>query len=132
MRACAILACVFAAGLVRSLTHTDIFIYAVQIGKPETDVKTIYSADGYFIWYNGTSLFDDIVYWYAFKRTSENAFEIEGFLAPETTPLLRAWTGIGIGQRGDAWAATYWNFIAPLTLLSAWLLLSKPRKPILS
>jgi hypothetical protein len=55
------------------------------------------------------------------KWTRESTFEIPGF----TFVTARAdWNDI----RMSVWIVPYWSLVIPLTLVSAWLLVSKPRR----
>lgn len=55
---------------------------------------------------------------------------IEEMINPN--PWEREWCGFGVYETSSpllvkAWKFPYWSIVIPLTLLSAWLLLSKPR-----
>jgi hypothetical protein len=50
-----------------------------------------------------------------------------GFEIADNRRMGHSWTGQLWAVQVVFWKLSYWWFIAPLTLLSAWLLLSKPR-----
>ena len=133
------LACVYMAGWVRSLTDEDCFCRVQRLGNTE-----LISADGSIGWrqvvllYSNTStsmghpangysrrksrpiqLFPIVSAYH--KWDSDLDFRFAGFAF---VSALATWNDI----RSSIWIIPYWSIVLPLTLLSAWLLLSPPRK----
>ena len=93
------LACVFAAGWVRSQYKADVFIMPLN----ESSNGVISSRNGEIQW--ATAEFNHI----------GKPYEPDGLTELKNLPtVLRS--------------VPYWPIVIPLTLLSAWLLLSKPRQ----
>lgn len=120
-----VLACVFATGWIRSLSTTDFFHCVSQEGSA-SDLGL--SIGGYLGW----------EYWYDLPRP---ALRIPKWVSSDPMPIhrlaedhdmtwrVKCW-GIEIGTvAGDTEFVFVWYgwIVVPLTLLSAYLLLSKPR-----
>jgi len=124
------MACVFAAGWVRSNSVEDLEdVLRVSISKRQTTT---------FKSRNGT------ICWADFDKPEAiagigSAVISDHFGPSESTPASpewqRSWFGISFGQQCDPYDGTrirfcnipHWSIVTPLTLISAYLLLSKPR-----
>lgn len=135
-----VMACVFAAGWVRSFYFMD----AVGFDRDDNTSETFHSDRGQIIWWESSSDFDHTEFslsraWTLLRHGSHRC--------DDGMPQFNIYTswrfkimGIGSGiesalrgeGRGRFIYASYWTFTVPMFLLSAWLLLSKPRmsKPI--
>lgn len=109
-----VFACLFSAGWVRSKTVTDVF---------HLDSARLLSMDGSLLIEEGDFAFGlprwTCSRWESLSETFRIVFEWEWHFL-----------GLGKGAFGDDppyWFVPYWSVVTPLTLLSAWLLLSKPR-----
>lgn len=98
-----ILACVFAAGWVRSYSDPDQIRLQSRMSYVEGNVL------------RSVSLYVEL-----------NEGSIQG--VRRTTRYFGS--GTGVSESSVLWSVPYWSIVDPLTLLSAWLLLSKPRKRI--
>ena len=129
-----VLACLFMAGWVRSLSQADTIALS---GDNVTQNQLISSA--------GTVCWDHISLKGVNGFPSNNADVIFAILVSERPKRRvfwqRSWCGFETGQyispqfgpvRGliwRNWQIPYWSIVIPLTLLSAYQLLSRPRKP---
>jgi hypothetical protein len=127
------LACVFAAGWVRSFRTEDSFFY--QIGPYVTD--SLFSISGSVGWRRDDDSVCDIVparenFGFQSRRSVGRQFlmysEVERWHWKwRWCGLGRAWGAANSGGDAEILILPYWSIILPLTLLSACLLLSKPR-----
>ena len=127
-----VLACVFAAGWVRSKARFDVIGFPTQ-----GELVRIASSDNslWLSWDNPWSL--NKVLWTigGISRSDPNSTELwDGF------DVVLRWDFVGFhfgkGTRdgnsslsNEIYCVPYWSIVLPLTLLSAYLLLSQPRKP---
>ena len=129
-----VMACVFAAGWVRSRTANDYVII------PTNSAGFLVGSDIHgFCWIKSENL-DYPEVWYELYGPGVS-FE---FNAPYQRPIdynaeatCSQWLGfqaiqinsniLRVRDRDLKWVLPYWSIVIPLTLLSAWLLLSKPR-----
>lgn len=103
-----VMACVFMAAWVRSIQYQDAFF--IYFGARITGIAT---AEGYF------SL--------ASKPSDEYVFHYDSFVVSQ--PIrIGAHVDHATVMLGDPWYFPYWSIVAPLTIFSAWLLLTKPRQ----
>lgn len=127
------MSCVFAAGWVRSLTIED----GLYLSLPDV-LHTFASKSGKFSWEKKSPWLNDKIsismksypaydsdsdeYW-SICDDVEWRFGFWGFdFGAGSVPVIAKY-------RIEQWAFPCWSFVIPLTLLSAWLLLSKPKPP---
>jgi hypothetical protein len=128
------MACGFIIGWVRSLSVMDV----LQIGSGSRTMEHCVSTNGSLIWGRFRTEDPNSVIVFPIWGTSGSS-TIEAFL--EHANLRCNWRSFGFG-RGDLnidsldrsrhtfWMIPYWSIILPLTVLSAFLLLTKPRQSI--
>ena len=132
-----VLACVFAAGWLRSLTIRDVFTFKKdkltiafrsfegglgwQRFTPTSSLaSTGWRSDNNFKfsfsdpWWRFDNIDDDEIDW----RWDRGGFSF-GAASKKNPEFLR--------RRLELWTIPYWSIVIPLTLLSAYLLLTKPR-----
>lgn len=124
-----VLTCMFAAAWIRSLCVNEAIMYR----SDKNTLHDIRSFGGGLIWmttHEGESKIIASNQYQTFKESRfRNPFEsnriwshnILGFEFGELRPSVR---GMSVG----VWVIRYSTFTIPLTLLSAWLLLSKPKR----
>jgi hypothetical protein len=110
-----LLACVFAAGWVRSSGYEDEF--QISIG----DADHVFESRSSKIRWHGIG-----------PLGRESELRIQWHATPLSPPpplklLVRQGSGMARAKYFDVVAVPYWSIVIPLALLSAWLLLSKPR-----
>jgi len=127
------LACLFAAGWVRSRTVIDAF----SVRRSLYSMSTLHSASeelalstlcivspvelGDFPFWSSETIPTDYIFSLPFDPlTVETQYRFLGFYSLKDCP-------VDGGVHIYACGAPYWSIVIPLTLLSAWLLLSKPR-----
>ncbi len=122
-----LMACIFMAGWLRSNVLQDNFAFYSGIHSDDA----LLSADNSLGWYRHSSP-DSIVspfmpYWRTWPFTEiDNVFH--------DPALSRSWRFCGFAsaeferQGIKVWIIPYWSIVIPLTLLAAYLLLSKPNK----
>jgi hypothetical protein len=130
-----VLACVCAVGWVRSLSATDAIL--IPIGDASQDDDTtqgFWSSDsglnwGKFLWPRVRSPVD----FESYNHRQRNEWGVPAYF--QSVDIVWQWRfcGFGIGfsrmtPMASVWVVPYWSVVGPLTLLSAWLLLSKPRQ----
>jgi hypothetical protein len=129
-----VMACVFAAWWLRSFRTEDSFFY--PNGPYITD--SLFSIAGSIGWSRDDESVWDMQrdrrdYGFRSRRSVGRPF----LMYPEVSQWRWAWywngLGCGCGADGngggaDIWIFPYWSIVTPLVLLSAWLLLTKPRK----
>jgi hypothetical protein len=127
------LACVFAAGWVRSLSFDD------DIRLPNS-LRTTYfigSADGRLLcsrWSDLTAKDISVGGW-KYHSEPRDTMSPEDRFRQNENPIIFEWCGFCSAlfkstkspRRFQIWLIPYWSIVIPLTLLSAWLLISKPR-----
>ena len=128
-----LLACMFAAGWVRSLSIEDSIYRVSGVGSPA--IAYVQSTRGCILWWsNSKSYFpanSSGLVW-SFSAAKINSFNIND--DNNRSPWLLKQIGIGIGSRvdigmgRDVWIVPYWPIVIPLSLISAFLLLSKSRR----
>jgi len=130
-----VLACVFALGWVRSLSVIDLVEFPIRMRVD----GTLVSFGGDIVWAQENHPGDSgwkpgVPEWRSFDRSSR--IRPITPLDFETDWNLR-FAGFQVGKHAvQGWqhprvflcVAPYWSIVIPLTLLSAWLLISKPRK----
>ena len=119
-----VLACVFTVGWVRSLLIGDIFnhVASKHIDEDFSSVKGFLSWDRFSYTLEAHNFPTRILWWHPKGRKDLPLSEIN-------------WSFCGISLSEHQWAdhletfliIPYWTLVIPLTLLSAWLLLSKQR-----
>lgn len=117
------LACLFTAGWVRSCFIGD--DCGIRTGKSR--MEWFGSCDQYLLWGHIQSENDETRRWYYSFRATK-------FGDPPADFQWRWHCGdFGFAESSNLGAKfllfPYWSIVVPLTLLSAWLLLSKPRPP---
>jgi len=124
------LALVFTGGWVRSLSVMDVVLF----GSGKYTMEHCVSVDHSLVW--GRLRTDDsrsIIVFPVWETSGSS--NLDAFL--DRANLRCSWRrcGFGVGEmnagpadRHTIWIIPYWSIVIPLTLLSAWLLLSKPRK----
>lgn len=124
-----LMACLFMAGWVRSFNRGD----CVSFYFGSTTTKYLISGSQSLSWESGE---DRVAHrLISFPKLSGYAIVPLGDAPDEYTKWLWRGLGFGIGKiafaSGDNfsfWRVPYWSTVAPLTLLSACLLLSKPKQ----
>ena len=136
-----VLACVFAAGWMRSLTVQDQFF-----GQHHQSVHILISMDGAVSWMRCSPVFLKVpIRWQWISQDSTDRRAVQdtwtnqlvenvdwkwglcGFVfgcasMGRSDLQFGTWT-----QRDEVWQAPYWSIVIPLIIISAYLLLSKPR-----
>jgi hypothetical protein len=118
------MACMFSGGWVRSLYIMDTFAFSHLPNE-----LLLVSGDGVVGWQTISatsigSLFD------GFRWHSQMPRSIEDIFNRAESLNKWHWNGFGVMQLDNSTrlgCIPYWSLVIPLTLLSAWLLLSKPR-----
>lgn len=111
-----VMACIFMAGWFRSFVILDSLAYSgsgrqYQIG----------SWDGYILWMSGVPVSDVELLNFKWDRMTF------GPLIPESE-ISDVFMNSENWKPFVKWTIPYWSVALPLTLVSAWLLLTKPRK----
>ena len=122
------MASMFMAGWVRSFTYCDHVLFASR-GRTE---QTLALLDGLIIWGADDDVSDPLSS-YPEWETDSSLFIREMFF--NRFKIDWQWYGLGScnhhyndGSLAKIWLIPCWFFISPLTVVSAFLLLSKPRK----
>jgi len=141
-----ILACLFMAGWVRSRSVLDRFFYSQQ-----QSMHAMFSMDGVVSWRRLTPFADDLPTgwsqqpkWITSELTQNSRDNYQFYWKDGNVHWHWQWNGFDFGaalfetlsqvpgkanwiRREEIWQFPYWSIVIPLTLLSGWLLLSKPR-----
>ena len=124
-----VMACVFAVGWVRSLTVNE----SINLSSDNFTLHTIYSGESILSWetWRSDTEFD--------PEGFPNFYETHNILTRNPPPYEHEIRFFGFRFAEDRvsldtriWEIPYWSIVLPLTLLSAWLLLSKPRRKLIS
>ena len=113
-----VMACAFLCGWVRSLYATDTVIRSVN-----HTTEGVFSTEGSFGWFKQDH--PEIINRSAFWEASVGEF---GTISDPT--FVWSWNGFSSieSQSGRASSIPYWSIVIPLTLLSAYLIVWKPRQ----
>jgi hypothetical protein len=133
-----VMACVFAAGWVRSQGHFDVVCI-----RWRAECCSIESIGGLFEFRYLTIGDEGTLDWDYFRWDSQDFWipyqdgkpcDYSPFYKGHEVEWQRSWVGFNLGvarygaERYEIFTIPYWSVVIPMTLLSAWLLLSKPRK----
>ena len=118
-----LMACVFVAMWLRSLLVQDIISFPIGYAT----ARKIKSTDGYLIIRKSFAQRVQVSSWPIWEV--HEPIRLEEIAAKSNDSRMWRFCGIDVFERGLFvwWVISYWVGIIPLTLLSAWLLLSKPR-----
>ena len=133
-----VMACVFMAGGARSELRFD----TLEINGGETTLS-ISSLGGEFHWVRVFPPYAQRSQWYSGKLTEVYGFQVDGNGVREQQDFWEGadvewrtdWAGfhfgggVSTGGHAECYCIPYWSIVIPLTLFSAYLLLSKPHKP---
>lgn len=109
-----VMACVFSAGWVRSQNWID-----VLCPQSSSDLKAVSGCHGF-----------GFMYGRFFMEQENDDLRFVGHYSKHYSNQLYQWTRFqetGLSLYGQGLFIRYWLIVIPLTLLSAWLLLSNPR-----
>lgn len=131
-----LISCVFMVGWVRSQNFVDLVVFPGKIFPKGNSIFSCASTDSAVecqrLWGDSdASNFSGV--WKSFPNDAhQRAHRHDGYISE----WHRGWCGFLIDEgrwgqptthRLRVWVVPYWSIVIPLTLLSAWLLLSKPR-----
>ena len=126
-----LMACVFMGGWVRSLTYTEI----VDFAKGECTTDIFYSFDGVLVWRKVFQECPDVSTSFQEWESVPSTRFVYHFFMDDRINWIWLWAGAGFGMQVEApndcsyfCSIPYWSIVIPLTLLSGWLLISKPRQ----
>ncbi len=126
-----VLACVFAVGWTRSLTERD-----VLIRLNEHNTHLVISAEGTLSWERMWPIVKPRPSRWMYRHQSSNPNEGDDVplgslgLGFDFRDQSKIETTVGTTPyiaESETWQIPYWSIVIPLTLISSWLLLSKPR-----